>query len=198
VVKRAAMWAGLSLNARQLSLLADLANWLIEEAIPAGGLGPAEAGVIYPRHVADSLLFASGWDDAARPPASLLDIGAGVGLPGLPLAIAWPSCQVLLLDRSSRRTDLARRAVRLLGLANVEVVTAQLREWRRPSEFIVCRAVRSPATLEGDFVPLLTAGGVAVVGGSTRRRLAVSGYRIQEVPANIIGNRVWLLIMRGT
>lgn len=198
MVTRAAKWAGLALNPHQFGLLTDLADWLVREAIPAGGLGPAEGPIVYPRHIADSLLFAAGWHDAGGPPASVLDVGAGVGLPGLPLAIAWPSSQVTLLDRSSRRADLARRAVRLLGLANVEVVTAQLREWKRPTDFIVCRAVSSPVTLRRDFTRLLNTSGVAVAGGSTRRRSPAPGYRLQEVPANIIGNPVWLLIMMGT
>ena len=198
VAKRAARWAGLSLNHDQLGLLANLADWLVKEAIPAGGLGPAEGAVIYPRHIADSLLFAAGWHDASRPPGSLLDVGAGVGLPGLPLAIAWPSTQVTLLDRSSRRADLARRAVRLLRLSNVEVVTAQLREWRSSADFIVCRAVASPATLRRDFARLLNIHGVAVAAGSTRRRSPVPGYHLLEVPTNIIGKPVWLLIMGET
>ena len=195
VVQRAAKWAGLSLDHHQLALMADLADWLVNEAIPAGGLGPAEEPVIYPRHIADSLLFAGGWNDASRPPGSLLDVGAGVGLPGLPLAIAWPSTQVILLDRSSRRADLARRGVRRLGLSNVDVITAQLREWRNPTDFIACRAVASPATLQRDFARLLNIHGVAVVGGSTRRASPAPGYHLQEVPANIIGKPVWLLIM---
>ena len=172
--------------------------WLAEEAIPAGGLGPSEQPVLFSRHLADSLLFAGGWTSSGRSPGSLLDVGAGVGLPGLPLAIAWPGTEVTLLDRSSRRADLARRAVRVLGLTNVRVVTAQLREWQEAADLIVCRAVGSPSVLRKEFSRLLRPNAMAVIGGSHRARPHADGYRVKEVPASIIGYRVWLLIMNKT
>ena len=197
-VHRAAGWAGLALDPRQLDLLRQLADWLVMEAIPAGGLGSAEEPVVYSRHLADSLLFASGWRCRARPPTSILDIGAGVGLPGLPLAIAWPSSEVTLLERSVRRTDLARRAVRLLGLNNVAVATTQLREWRVPAELLVCRAVAPPNSLRKDLERLLLPAGVAVLGGSHHSLPVLPGFRTCQVPANILGNPAWLLIIGET
>lgn len=174
------------------------ARWLAEEAIPAGGLGPSEQPVLFSRHLADSLLFGAAWNSSSCPPGSLLDVGSGVGLPGLPLAIAWPCTEVTLLDRSARRADLARRAVRVLGLSNVQVVTAQLREWHELADLIVCRAVGPPAALRKDFSRLLSPNGTAVVGGSHRTRPQADGYRVQEVPASIIGYPVWLLTMNET
>ncbi len=194
-VKRAARWAGLALDRRQLELFQQLADWLVAEAIPAGGLGPAEGPVVYTRHLADSLLFASAWNRSAYSPRSVLDVGAGVGLPGLPLAIAWPTSEVILLERSSRRADLARRAILLLGLDNVEVAAVQIREWREPVELIVCRAVSSPDELRKDLLRLLSPTGIAVIGGSHRSPPGFRGYRTCEAPANILGKPVWLLIM---
>ena len=197
-VRRAARWAGLALNPRQIDLLRQLADWLVMEAIPAGGLGSAEEPVVYSRHLADSLLFASAWRCRLRPPKTILDIGAGVGLPGLPLAIAWPSSEVTLLERSARRADLARRAVRLLGLNNVAVATTQLREWRLPAELLVCRAMAPPNSLRKDLERLLCPTGVAVIGGSHRSPPVFPGFRTCQVPANILGNPAWLLIIGDT
>lgn len=173
------------------------AAWLIDEAIPAGGLGPSEGALVYSRHIADSLLFASPWERPS-PPRSLLDVGAGAGLPGIPLAIAWPSTEVVLLDRSSRRADLARRAVWLLGLDNVGVATAQLREWSVRHDLVVCRGVGPPASLRKDLARLLAPCGKAVVGGSHRSRPQVPGYRLREAPASIMGYPVWHLFMEST
>ena len=172
--------------------------WLAEEAIPAGGLGPSEEPLLFSRHLADSLLFAVAWQSSSGAPRSLLDVGTGVGLPGLPLAIAWPGTEVTLLDRSARRADLARRAVRVLGLSNVRVINAQLREWRETADLIVCRAVGSPAVLRQDLSRLLRPRGIAVVGGSHRVRPRVTGYQVKEVPSSIIGYPVWLLIRNET
>jgi len=197
-VRRAAHWAGITLAARQLDLLEDLADWLVAEAIPAGGLGPAEGSVVYSRHIADSLLFAAPWRSRQGSPPTVLDIGSGVGLPGLPLSICWPSSRVTLLERSVRRADLARRAVRLLGLENVEVASTQTRQWKTPAELLVCRAVSSPDRLKEDLHRLLSPTGVAVIGGSHRSPPIYQGFSTWRVPSNILGNPVWLLIMEKT
>jgi 16S rRNA (guanine527-N7)-methyltransferase len=153
--------------------------------------------VLFARHLADSLLFASAWDHRKAPPSSLLDVGSGVGLPGLPLAIAWPECEITLLDRSTRRADLARRAVRILGLTNVRVARAQLQEWKEPANMIVCRAVGSPNSLRGDVIRLLGSTGTAVIGGSHKARPQIDGYQVRQVPIGVIGYPVWLLIIRS-
>ena len=195
-VRRAARWAGLPLDPWQWGRLAEFGAWLVDEAIPAGGLGPGEGPAVYSRHVADSLLFASGWD-RPDPPRSLLDVGAGVGLPGIPLAIAWPSSPVVLLERSSRRADLARRAVWMLGLDNVRVAGVQLEEWTARSELVVSRGVRSPGSLRKELARLVAPSGRVVVGGSHRSRPRAPGFQVREVPVNTLGHPVWLLIMDG-
>lgn len=52
----------------------------------------------------------------------LLDVGAGGGLPGIPLAIALPEKRFTLLDSNGKKTRFLHQCVLELGLANVEVV----------------------------------------------------------------------------
>jgi len=106
---------------QQITDLERYGQWLVDEAIPAGGLGPGEASRILDRHVADALMYLHGIPAGAR---SAVDVGSGVGLPGIPVAIARPDIEMTLLDRAERRTWLARRAMRVLGLDNVSVSTA--------------------------------------------------------------------------
>ena len=60
-----------------------------------------------------------------------MDIGSGAGLPGLPLAIARPDLQIVLLEPLLRRSDFLREVVAELGLP-VEVVRGRAEEpWVR-------------------------------------------------------------------
>lgn len=196
-VRKAADWAGWPLTDSQTDQLARFGSWLEREAIPAGGLGPHEGERIVSRHLADSLLFAAGWPHS-RPPRAVLDLGAGVGLPGIPLAILWPATGVCLVDRAVRRTDLARRAVRVVNLTNVEVKVgdAATISGIDRAEMVVSRALARPEEVMSWAGRLVESGGVVVVGGSHRRPPApVRGERIMAVPPEILDQEVWLRIM---
>ncbi|CAN5872905.1 16S rRNA (guanine(527)-N(7))-methyltransferase RsmG [soil metagenome] len=197
-IERAARYAGMGLDAQQLVQLSQFSQWLGEEAADGGGIGPNEVDRIGSRHVADSLLFAAGWV-APRPPPTLLDLGSGVGLPGIPLAIAWPETEVRLLDRSRRRQDLARRAVRMLEVS-ATVVDADASTYGGPgADMVVSRAAGDPATVLQWCRRLLIPGGMAVVGGShLERPSSVAGERVMEVPATVLDRPVWLRMMATT
>jgi len=52
----------------------------------------------------------------------LLDVGAGGGLPGIPLAIVLPHKRFTLLDSNSKKTRFLTQCVLELGLKNVDIV----------------------------------------------------------------------------
>ena len=158
---RAAAWAGVSLDSAQEGLLAAFTEWLAVEGAEGGGIGPGEAERIVDRHVADSLIFAAGWDTA---PQRALDVGSGVGLPGIPLAIAHPETEFTLLDRSGRRCLLSRRAVRILGLQNVVVDQQDIDQVHDFWPAILFRASLRPERALTVAAPRLRSGGCAVVG----------------------------------
>lgn len=197
ITEAVASWLGWPIDESQAALLDRYGRWLAEEAAVAGGLGPNEARRIDDRHLADSLLFARGWE-LGRPPTSLLDLGSGVGLPGIPLAVLWPATAVTLIDRSGRRVGLARRAVRVLGIANVTVVEADA--GRHPpveAELVVARAAGPVEEVRGWARTLAPGARRLVVGGShlERPREPVSGERLLEVLAEVLDRPVWLRIM---
>lgn len=172
-----------------VGLLTKYREWLATEAITAGGIGPAETKRLWHRHLADSLTFLAGLGGET----TVVDVGSGVGLPGIPLAIALPHTSFTLLDRSERRCDLASRAVRVLGLANVEVVQGDAVHLTLPHEAAVSRAVSAPEDSVEFLRRLLPNGTVAVVGGSHGGGEPPEGLEIIRVPTPILGEAVWLV-----
>lgn len=88
------------------------------------------------RHLLDSLAilpYLSG--------ASLLDVGSGGGLPGIPLSIARPDLAVTLLDSNSKKTRFLQQVKAELGLDNVTVVHARIEQADLPQfEMVTARA----------------------------------------------------------
>ena len=92
---------------------------------------------------------------------TVLDVGTGPGLPGIPIAIALPGSRVTLLDSSHKKCAFLQQAKTELGLANVEIVCDRVENWKPREKF---EAVVSRAFSDlGDFVAqaqhLLAPGG---------------------------------------
>ena len=68
---------------------------------------------------------------------SVLDVGSGGGLPGIPLAIARPEWQVTLIDSVAKKTAFLLQAKAELGLKNLNVVTSRVEDFRPEAGFDV-------------------------------------------------------------
>ena len=198
MVRRAAAWTGWPLSSQQVDLLRRFGTWLRNEAIEGGGLGPNEAERIEERHLADSLLFAIGWPPPA-PPACVIDLGSGVGLPGVPLAILWPTAKVNLVERGERRAALARRGIRTLGIQNVTVTEGDAAHLEGQADLVVARAVAEPEVVGEWAHSVLGRKGRWVIGGSHHTAPRPSaGEQILAVPPEILDHPVWLRMMAPT
>jgi len=74
------------------------------------------------KHFADSLSLLK---LAVPEGASVVDVGTGGGFPGMPLAIARPDLEVVLLDATQKKTRFLNDACRELGLENCKAVTGR-------------------------------------------------------------------------
>ncbi len=98
------------------------------------------------KHYVDSLLVLH-FEDL---PDSLVDMGSGPGLPGVPLAIARPDVRMILAEPRGARAEFLGEVVARLGLERVEVYANKVND-RFPHQVrgIITRAVASiPETLD--------------------------------------------------
>jgi len=92
------------------------------------------------RHLLDSLAILP-FVKAGR----IIDVGSGAGLPGIPLALAMPDSQFVVLDSNSKKTRFMQQAKADLGLDNLEVVHERVEDYRPEQRFdtVVSRAYSS-------------------------------------------------------
>lgn len=114
-------------------------------------------------------------------PGSVIDVGAGAGLPGLPIAIADPNREVQLLDSNHKKATFLRQAVMELGLANASVIDKRVEEYQPTEKFqnVVSRAFSDLH----DFTAL--AGHLCGEGG---RLMAMKGLHPHEEIARLPDN----------
>jgi hypothetical protein len=115
--------------------------------------------------------------------------------------------EVTLLDRSGTRCRLARRAVRILGLENVEVVQGDTRAVERqgPWDAVVFRASLPPGAALDAGRPLITTEGCVVVGLSRIEPPGVlpvtpddTRLEVLEIDERVLDSPAWLLRMTLT
>jgi 16S rRNA G527 N7-methylase RsmG len=187
-------WAGVGSSPTIEASLSELSAWILNEAMPSGGVGPNERERIDDRHIADSITFAWGWAHRESP-MTILDLGAGAGLPALPLAIIHPASQVIAVDRSGKRCQIMKRAARVLGLENLVAVCADITGFHQRADAVVSRAAMPPDALRPHLQRLTLAEGTAIVGGSHVERPEVAGFRTVEIPPEVLDRSAWLLMM---
>ncbi|MBD5212909.1 MAG: 16S rRNA (guanine(527)-N(7))-methyltransferase RsmG [Bacteroidales bacterium] len=81
------------------------------------------------------------------PGTDIMDFGCGGGLPGLPLAILFPECNFLLVDRTAKKLRVAKEIAEAAGITNVKFMHGDVAECKEKFDFVVSRAVMPQADL---------------------------------------------------
>jgi len=119
----------------QVSRYVDI---LVGKGIDRGIIGPREADRIWERHILNSVAVA----DLIETGASVIDVGSGAGLPGIPLAILRPDLRMTLLEPLLRRSTFLVETVEDLDLSErVSVVRARAEDHSKTYDVVVARAV---------------------------------------------------------
>ncbi|TAJ51539.1 MAG: 16S rRNA (guanine(527)-N(7))-methyltransferase RsmG [Nevskiaceae bacterium] len=166
---------------RLLAYQAELQKWNLAYNLTAVR-DPDEMLV---RHLLDSLSLLPLLDElAARLSGGprILDVGAGAGLPCIPLAIARPAWSLTGLDSNGKKARFMRHVQRSLGLANFAVIEGRVEAVPEGEgyDFVTSRAFASLA----DFF-LLTDGLLAVDGIWIAMKGKLEGDELAAVPAGV-------------
>lgn len=157
--------------------IATFATFLETAGIERGLIGPREGEKIWDRHIFNSLPVISLIPEGS----SVIDIGSGAGLPGIPIALARPDLHVTLIEPLQRRVDFLNEAVIDL---DITVLRGRAQDVKIKADYVTARAVAPLEKLKEMGWHLVKKGGalLAIKGESAAEEVSkVANAHLYEI-----------------
>ena len=163
--------AAVAIFGDQIDQARSFAQTLANDSDELGLLGPRELDKLWSRHILNSAVVA----ELVRPGDKVADVGSGAGLPGIPMAIARPDAEFVLIEPMERRSSWMLEVVEDLGLKNVRILRSRAEDvTEQDFDIVTARAVAALDKLLKMCVPLLKPGGalIALKGSKAAEEIA--------------------------
>ena len=162
-----------------------------------GFIGPREVPRLWERHLINCAVIGDVMDEGA----TVVDVGSGAGLPGIPLAIARPDLRITLIEPLLKRSVFLQEVVDKLALDNVTVIRGRAEEGPikkavAGADIVTSRAVAPLGKLAKWSLPLVRRVGemIAMKGESVHEELARDAADIKKAG----GGKAQVEVVRGT
>ncbi len=186
---RVAAKLGLVISDLQKEQLLRYVDLLLEGLDRQRLVGEKSGASLIEKHIYDSLYPLK---LLRIPPGSLLDLGTGAGLPGIPLKISLPGLKLYLLDAKTQRINYLRRVAAELELREVYYLPGRAEMWGRDPgcrerfDCVVSRAVARAAVLAELALPLIKVGGCLLL---YKGKQGTSEMEEAKVSINLCGGK---------
>ncbi len=117
---------GISLDSRKTGLLLDYSELIFKWNMKSGLVSKNDAGSIMERHIFESLLLSK--TCCLSEDIRLLDMGAGAGLPGIPLKIWNDKIELTLIESNRKKALFLEYAADTLGLGSVKIFSDRIED----------------------------------------------------------------------
>jgi 16S rRNA (guanine527-N7)-methyltransferase len=181
----------------RLPLAEKYHDLLATDGSTRGFIGPREVPRLWERHLINCAVIG----DVMEEGATVVDVGSGAGLPGIPLAIARPDLRITLIEPLLKRSVFLQEVVDKLALDNVTVIRGRAEEGPikkavAGADIVTSRAVAPLGKLAKWSLPLVRRGGemIAMKGESVHEELARDAADIKKAG----GGKAQVEVVRGT
>ncbi|WKS67945.1 16S rRNA (guanine(527)-N(7))-methyltransferase RsmG [Corynebacterium accolens] len=158
----------------RLPLAQEYHDSLATDGSTRGFIGPREVPRLWERHILNCAVI----EQVIPEGATVIDVGSGAGLPGIPLAIARPDLHITLIEPLLKRYNYLNEVTEKLGLENVLVLRGRAEEGPikkavAGADVVTSRAVAPLGKLAKWSLPLVRKGGemIALKGSSVHEEL---------------------------